>query len=44
MSLSAYGKLEPLAEERLRAAFGDIDKEGLWYEQDGFQEDYITLG
>ena len=44
MSLSENGTLEPLDEERLRAAFGDIDKEDLWYGEDEFQEELITLG
>jgi hypothetical protein len=44
ISLSADGKLEPLDEERLRAAFGDIDKEYFGYGQDEFQLELITLG
>ena len=44
ISLTVDGKLDPLDEERLRHAFGDIDKVGLWYEQGGFHEEYITLG
>jgi hypothetical protein len=41
---SADGELEPLDEERLRAAFGDIEEVYHGYEQDGFQEELIVLG
>jgi hypothetical protein len=44
ISLSADGKLEPLDEERLRAAFGDIEEDHLGYGQDEFQEELVTLG
>jgi hypothetical protein len=44
ISLSADSELEQLDEERLRAAFGDIDEEYFGYGEDEFQEELITLG
>lgn len=41
---TADGELKPLDEERLRAAFGEIDEDYYGYGQEEFQEELITLG
>ena len=44
MALSVDGKIEPPDEERLRAAFGDIDELCHGYGREEFQEELIVFG